>query len=588
MNKNFLFILSGLFISPSVGSSTENPRGDITTTTTTTTATTSQNECHISVLFTPDMTESRKTFFLEKTQGMNAQECADFINCGHLFIRSDGNRGSRDRIISHLLSIPKEKRARWGEVIGSFLAPLTSEDETRKMILLSQRFIGNLPRNTTIETLSEFGRLVLKHHEAHPTVSYSDIFVRYKGILQLAKIPALASAPDNLGRLLQFMDEHNLTMEVAYELATIPPNQWEGSLRGIQARIGLAAMQGQSDVQRRVARVRGYGREERERTEREFDDSPPIEGLINQSVHDKETEMGIQSAMEKLQHRYALNRKHSLSEVNAILQNKIRELISQGRLSPKEEGVINLFLSGVGELSTSEKEQFRQYINLVIFSIEDAAAHKELLPNASYTYGDQLDNWRAWFDNAIIDSQLAYLRDLGIKEIPQPEALKKYKSCVGGALNRIIAGLNLLHPDVEVSEGESGIHNMAVYKENADAKRGAEENSVEENSAKKQGDAFVKKQTIGRIKLYLQDHVSSIGQAFIDEWVARGGSLENSEKLQESLADAIQKAVQENVTIGSNNSFDDPVIHQVIQEFIRTFIEYSLEDILETKRKAVD
>jgi len=571
MNKNFLFILSGLFIFPSVGSSMERP-SDITTTI-------SQNECHISVLFTPDMPQNRKSYFLGKTQGMNEQECVDFIDCGRVFIRPDGNKRSRDGILSHLLLIPKEKRAHWGQVMGPFLAPLTSENETRKMIALSQRFLGNFPMKTTIETLSEFGKIVLKQHEIHPTLSYLDIFY-------LGRVRALVENPDNLGRLLQFMEEHNLTLEVVRELARISPNQWEGSLQGILARIGLSVMQGQSEDERREARLADSVREDVERMRRDFDDRQfqrPIEGLINQSVHDKETEMGIQSAMKKLQHRYALNRTHSLPEVNAILQNKIQELISQGRLSPEKEGVINLFLSGVGELSPTEKAQFTQYINLVIFAIEDAVAHKEKFPNASYTYTDQLDNWLAWFENAIIDSQLAYLRDLGIMEIPQPEALNKYKSCVGGSLNRIIAGLNLLHPDVEVSEGESGIHNMAIYKERAEAKKGAEE-----NSAKEQGDAFVKKQVMGRIKLYLQDNVSSIGRAFIDEWVARGGSLENSDKLQESIADAIQKAVQENVTIGANNSFDDPAIHQVIQEFIKTFIDYSLDDILEEKRKAVN
>lgn len=253
---------------------------------------------------------------------------------------------------------------------------------------------------------------------------------------------------------IEFIRGNNIqNLQDVSDLCQVNRADWEATWAGIQAREVAA---------------RGIGIE------------TPVVGLRNQTVHDRETEQSIGNSLQKLDKRYSRQQKLSQTEIVSHVLHVGDELKAKSRISDDERGLIDLYFAGVGDLDEESRSIFTRYLNLVRLALEDKAAHSEL-PQAlvganiitqeeadtyprEYTEQDREDNWSTWFKSAIVDAQIAYWTDSGQKGLPPRSEWVKYKSCVGGSLNRLIQGLTLQHPDVVVREGQQALHNAAEYK----------------------------------------------------------------------------------------------------------------------------
>lgn len=220
--------------------------------------------------------------------------------------------------------------------------------------------------------------------------------------------------------------------------------------------------------------------------------------LRNQTVHDVETEKGIAASIERLKKRYGAEITQDIEHriINAINLHIAKLLSNHGitdqqsllaktnidNLTEKDDGTRGAFV-----LDEDSRKKAYLYLKLAVDALEDRTVYDPKTPksdlhkeNGKEILTEQAidDRWKAWIDNALIDSQLTYLLDRGedkekILKLPIPELeelLEQYKSCFGGNLNRIIVGLNLLHPDVTINEGQSGLHNMVIWQRQAQAK----------------------------------------------------------------------------------------------------------------------
>ena len=214
-------------------------------------------------------------------------------------------------------------------------------------------------------------------------------------------------------------------------------------------------------------------------------------------------------------------------------------------------------------------------MNLVIRALDDEDAYsvlqqrhvKEGLINEdvmkaridNWDYERQ-EKWASWFKNAIIDTQIAYWRDKGLQGLPTGEQLVDFKSCVGGALNRLIHGLNLLHPDVVIKEGKQTLKNLDVYKENVVLE-----------------DTFVLP--------YLQQNIQAMGKDFLRS--TKDTPLQRSE-LEAGIKKAVEDALIAKGLLPKDASKKarekiDQRINEYVQAYLQDYLEDDWKDILEGK-----
>lgn len=147
--------------------------------------------------------------------------------------------------------------------------------------------------------------------------------------------------------------------------------------------------------------------------------------VANQTVHDAATEVGIHEAIERLTRRYAQANPAFSDEITAalaafpaligFLQEKAEVLTSLSRFTAEEHRVIEANLTFLDSLRGSQQSRAYRLLRLVILALEDPEKTKQALGKKP-TLADYQDRWKAWFDNGIIDPQLAYRRDRGIQQ----------------------------------------------------------------------------------------------------------------------------------------------------------------------------
>ena len=195
------------------------------------------------------------------------------------------------------------------------------------------------------------------------------------------------------------------------------------------------------------------------------------DGVIhNQTVHAPETERTIYNAIEKLHAKYSrsyeFNSLTDLRSVISFLQCKVIELKEAGKLNNDDDRVIQANFLNLLDLVSQQMLELQNkaynFLKLAVSALQDKKAAEQMIGRSPLDE-DMQDRWAGWFKSAIIDSQLAYRRDRGDMSYPSDEELNQDKSCFGGNLNRIIAALNLIHPDVEIQEGQSALANMEKY-----------------------------------------------------------------------------------------------------------------------------
>ena len=212
--------------------------------------------------------------------------------------------------------------------------------------------------------------------------------------------------------------------------------------------------------------------------------------LANQTIHDKGAEQSVNSSIEKLEKRYIpgpfsnllaklgfkgseniLNLydtfgKKRFAETVLFLKGQALNLLSMEQLNQDEIRVIKANFKNLDSLNRTEKATANYLLKLAIFALEDKLTAAKIYKHSSKPLViDMNERWASWFRNAIIDSQLAYRRDRGDMTWPSDSELNRDQSCFGGSLLRIITALNLMHPDVTVSEGQDVLlHNMQTYK----------------------------------------------------------------------------------------------------------------------------
>lgn len=197
-----------------------------------------------------------------------------------------------------------------------------------------------------------------------------------------------------------------------------------------------------------------------------------LTSIYNQTVHDLATETTIQESINKLRTRYKESELlyTSLEQSISFLRQKVDYLVSLGKLMSDEKRVIEANFNSLLLIGTNEASQAASLLGLAINALEDQNIAQQMciksgLPGSpEKLINDMCDRWAGWFKSAIIDSQLAYRRDRGDMSIPNDAELNQDKSCFRGMLNRIIMALNLLHPDVNVQEGQGTLANIEQYR----------------------------------------------------------------------------------------------------------------------------
>jgi hypothetical protein len=205
----------------------------------------------------------------------------------------------------------------------------------------------------------------------------------------------------------------------------------------------------------------------------------PIHGVRTQTVHDAIFEASVSEAVGKLGDRYRSIPYHTLNDLVALYDKKIDELVKKKLLRPVEGKVAQFFFTGINVRPDGESsETLALYLNLVWDALNDKAIAKELGQPNEFTDQDIDERVASWLKASPIDAQLAYhLDNIGtryrgtiyhtkqelLEAIGKDETLLTTgKSCVGGSINRLISGLDLLHPDVKLELGEGQRANIEI------------------------------------------------------------------------------------------------------------------------------
>jgi hypothetical protein len=205
----------------------------------------------------------------------------------------------------------------------------------------------------------------------------------------------------------------------------------------------------------------------------------PIPGVRAQTVHDAIFEASVSEAVGKLADRYRSIPYQRLNDLVALYGKKIDDLVKKRLLTPVEGKVAQFFFTGVNVRPDGESsETIALYLNLVWDALNDKAIAKELGRPNEFTDQDIDERVASWLKASPIDAQLAYhLDNIGtryrgiiyhtkqelLEAIEKDESLLTTgQSCVGGSINRLISGLDLVHPDVELALGEGQQVNIGI------------------------------------------------------------------------------------------------------------------------------
>jgi|GEM_PF-6072324 len=250
---------------------------------------------------------------------------------------------------------------------------------------------------------------------------------------------------ENWEAFSKFCRENNVRGDELEDLSHVPnPQDWGATLVGLRQRNGNQAVAAQG--------VR----------------------LQNQSVHDEEFESSVKRSFEALQKRYG-SLSESFESLMKQFSGRLESLQKQQLLTPVELRVISKFFDGTRDLTLHEKNTITLYLNLVWQSLNDEKAAAEVL-GRNPTQKDMDERFASWFRSGPMDAQLAYILDnLGGGQFKDKkvllEALDKNfdaiagagKSCLGGSYNRLISGLDRMHPDVTLQYGRAAKINTELY-----------------------------------------------------------------------------------------------------------------------------
>jgi hypothetical protein len=338
---------------------------------------------------------------------------------------------------------------------------------------------------------------------------------------------------------------------------------------------------------------------------------PLQEGVLaNQTIHDKGAEKSVKSSIENLKKRYipgpfsnllaklgfkgsenilnlyATFGKKSFEETVLFLTGKALQLLFIKQLNQDEFRVINANFKNLYSLKQGRKEKAtaNYLLKLAIFALEDKLTAAKIYKHSSeQLLNDMNERWASWFRNAIVDSQLAYRRDRGDMTWPSKSELNTDRSCFGGSLLRIITALNLMHPDVTVSEGQGVLlHNMQTYK-------------------------TLHEQKVSIIKNFGQNYLVDVAKKYLEKVSIENltdilGHLENAGLLlQDDTLDSFQtnlktfiinnaqEFIEDKYNANISQKISNDLIDKHLSSFIEAYIQYNLQDhineIIETKAK---
>jgi|GEM_PF-2933721 len=262
--------------------------------------------------------------------------------------------------------------------------------------------------------------------------------------------------PANRTQFVDFCRQNNVAFEDIGELSRVPnPQDWPGTLRAIRARA-------------------------------QFGGQPQVVGIANQSVHDKAFETSIKKSVEKLQRLYGAP-SVSVESLVKIIVERMESLQKKSLLQPVEVRVIDVFLKGTQGLDEDARSKITLYLYLAWQALNDEKEAAKALGREP-KQEDMDERVASWLRSGPMDAQLAYILDnLGQGQFKDKktllEALSKNfdhvvgagKSCLGGSFNRLISGLDVIHPLVVIDYGEATKSNADLYAlRNALQKQGRE------------------------------------------------------------------------------------------------------------------
>lgn len=187
--------------------------------------------------------------------------------------------------------------------------------------------------------------------------------------------------------------------------------------------------------------------------------------LDNQTVHELDKNGTIQEAIDNLKKQYLNTQSYIMcKDPLNFLHEKAKELFFKKKLKDNESRVIEIFFEAYDIKNSNETLDL---FKLAICALEDQdIAKKMLYADKQDVSKEQLDvdmqeRWASWFRAAVIESQLAY-------NVKQNNNLSKgeiinSRSCLYGINNRIIHGLNLIHPGVSIEAGDKTKKKYEVF-----------------------------------------------------------------------------------------------------------------------------
>jgi hypothetical protein len=206
--------------------------------------------------------------------------------------------------------------------------------------------------------------------------------------------------------------------------------------------------------------------------------APAALRLNGQTSHEAEQQRSIDESVARLEIRYGGRQQEDLDTIVAFYISTIADLVSKGLLSETEGEVAQHFLER-GILREGDARKPALYLNLAWHALHDVGVAGEV-GAGDFTDKDINDRVAGWVRAGPIDAQLAYLLDrLGGDRAGVDFATKESllaaigrdksiltrvggRSCVGGSYNRLIDGLQHIHPDVVLVEGPGARQNRAM------------------------------------------------------------------------------------------------------------------------------
>jgi hypothetical protein len=196
----------------------------------------------------------------------------------------------------------------------------------------------------------------------------------------------------------------------------------------------------------------------------------PRRVMAGQTVHDPAYEASVRRAITQLARRYGGRTSEDLDTITVLHISKVQDLTVRGLLTPEEAHIATFFFEQ-GQTRAGIPEELTRILNLNWHALHDADAAREM----GFGMGDADERVSTWMKKGPINAQVAYLLDhieagigrfsssaeLFAAAVTDPSILRTHgnASCNGGTINRLIDGLHLAHPDVQLEYGAGTIAN---------------------------------------------------------------------------------------------------------------------------------